>query len=292
MIGKLKLDGLDLSQVEPLVQLAIREDIGTGDVTSASVVPREALARGRFILNESGIIAGLPVVPVIFRNIDVEVEFVPLLQEGSWLERGTAVAEIVGAAASILTGERLALNFLQRLSGIATLTSRFVAAVNHTPARILDTRKTTPGWRCLEKYAVRIGGGMNHRIGLFDRVLIKDNHLKLSSHQPITDAVRRGRANCPAGTLIEVEAECLEQVREALDARADIIMLDNMTVEGITEAVKMIRSTPAAPVIEASGRVTLGNVRAIAETGVDWISVGELTHSAKALDIRLDLEPV
>jgi len=291
MTDKSATETLDLQLVEPLLRLAIREDLGSGDLTSSSVLSRKAKARGTFRVKEDGIIAGLPLMPVIFRHINRNVTFTALTEDGRMAISGAHIAHVTGPAISILSGERVSLNFLQRLSGIATLAARYVEKVRDTNVDVLDTRKTTPGWRYLEKYAVRVGGGKNHRMGLYDRVLIKDNHLRLSAHQPIAEAVNRARTMCPPGTVIEVEAENLAQAQEALSAGADIIMLDNMSTELMAEAVKMIRSAPVVPVIEASGGVTLENARAIAETGVDWISVGELTHSSRALDIALDLDP-
>ena len=290
MTQKTVVESLDLRQVEHLVRLAIKEDIGQGDLTSKAVLSPRARARGIFIVKEDGIIAGLPLIELIYRSISRSVKVTLLMADGRNVLGGTPVAHVVGPAIALLSGERIVLNFLQRLSGIATLASRFVAEVRDTGVEILDTRKTTPGWRYLEKYAVRVGGGKNHRMGLFDRVLIKDNHLRLSSYQPITEAVNKARRKCPPGTLVEVEAESLAQVEEALAANADIIMLDNMSPKLMAKAVKLIRSAPVVPQIEASGGITLGNAREAAETGVDLISVGELTHSAEALDIGLDME--
>jgi nicotinate-nucleotide pyrophosphorylase (carboxylating) len=288
MTQEVNLPELDAARVEPLVRLAISEDIGPGDVTSLCVLPEDVQARGVYVVNDRGVVAGLPLVPVILGQVDPSVTFEPLVSEGARVAPGTQLAEISGSAVSILSAERISLNFLQRLSGVATLTAEFVAKVRGTSAKILDTRKTTPGWRCLEKYAVRAGGGTNHRMGLFDQILIKDNHLELSGRQAVTDAVKNARGKCPPGMVVEVEAESIDQVAEALAAGADIIMLDNMPIARMTEAVAMIRSHPGdAPVIEASGNVSLETVGAIARTGVDWISVGCLTHSARALDISL-----
>ncbi len=284
------LPQLDVSRIEPLVHLAIAEDIGEGDITSLSVVPEGARARGAYISKQLGVVAGLPVLPVIFEHIDSSLKFNPLVAEGSVVRPGTRLAEVEGPAAAILSAERVSLNFLQRLSGIATLTAKYVEKVRGTKAKILDTRKTTPGWRYLEKYAVRVGGADNHRMGLYDQVLIKDNHLELSGHQPVKDAVRKARENCPATTLIEVEVESLDHLEEALAAEADIIMLDNMPISRMAEAVKVIRSSGNPPMIEASGNVALDTVAEVARTGVDWISVGELTHSARSLDITLVLD--
>jgi len=280
---------LDLAALQPLIRMALDEDVGSGDVTSESVIPADARAQGRFIAKADGAIAGLPIVSAVYALVDAAIIVRPLADDGDRVHCGSIIAEVAGPAAGVLTGERVALNFLQRLSGVATLTARYVEAVRGARARILDTRKTTPGLREPEKYAVRMGGGTNHRHGLYDLVLIKDNHLELSGRQAIGEAVSRARQNAPAGMRVEVEVEDLRQVKEALAARADIIMLDNMTIETTTEAVRLIRSADYAVEIEASGGVTLDSVRAIAETGVDFISVGELTHSAPALDISLEL---
>jgi len=290
MIDKTVAENLDLRLVEPLVRLAIKEDIGHGDLTSRAVLSPRAKARGIFVVKEDGIIAGLPLIELIYRAISKSVKVNLLMGDGRSVLGGTPVAHVTGSAIALLSGERIALNFLQRLSGVATLAARFVEEVRGTGVEILDTRKTTPGWRYLEKYAVRAGGGINHRMGLFDRVLIKDNHLRLASYQPITEAVSKVRRKCPAGTVIEVEAENLAQVEEALASGADIIMLDNMSPKLVAKAVKVIRSAAVVPQIEASGGINLENAREIALTGVDWISVGGLTHSAKALDIGFDIE--
>jgi nicotinate-nucleotide pyrophosphorylase (carboxylating) len=293
MTKEIQLPDLDVNQIQPLVRLAVQEDMGAGDITSLSVVPRKAQTRGTYVVKHHGVIAGLPVLPLVFGAIDPSVEFRPLVEEGSKVEADTPVAEVKGSAVSILSGERISLNFLQRLSGIATLASRYAAAIKGVDVKVLDTRKTTPGWRYLEKYAVRAGGAHNHRMGLYDQVLIKDNHLELSGHQPIKDAVKKARGNCPQGTVVEVEVESLDHVEAALAAGADIIMLDNMSLEQIAEGVKIIRDhSEDPPIIEASGNVTLETVRSIAQTGVDWVSAGELTHSARSLDITLALESI
>ena len=291
MTERIVLPDLDIDEIRPLVQLAVREDIGPGDLTSLAVVPEQARAKGVYVAKGSGVIAGLPVLPVVFDEVDSSLAFEPLVREGSAVAPGARVARIEGKARSILSAERVSLNFLQLLSGIATLAARYVEKVGGTSVRILDTRKTTPGWRHLEKYAARAGGAENHRMGLFDMVLIKDNHLELSGRQPITDAVTKARKNCPPGTIVEVEVESLDHVKEALAAGADIIMLDNMSVDQMEQAVKLIRSgSGTPPKIEASGNVTLDTVAAIARTGVDMISVGEITHSPRSLDISLSLE--
>jgi nicotinate-nucleotide pyrophosphorylase (carboxylating) len=269
------------------VRAALEEDVAWGDVTTRSLIPHDLQALASVVFKEKGIVAGLPVLAATFREMDSACDVVLLAQDGAHVENGACVAHITGSAASLLTAERVALNFLQRLSGIATLTARFAAAVRGTNAMIVDTRKTTPGLRALEKYAVRAGGAHNHRFNLADGVLIKDNHLAAMElrGQRLVDAVRQARAHAPHTIKIEVETETLEQVKQALDARADIILLDNMDVALLREAVDLVGGKALT---EASGGVHLDTVRAIAETGVDLISVGALTHSARALDISLD----
>lgn len=235
----------------------------------------------------AGVVAGLPVAETVFRRLDPAVEFRPRLSDGGRAERGAVLAEVCGSARAVLSGERLALNFLQRLSGIATGTSRLVELVAGTKAAIVDTRKTTPGLRSLEKYAVRVGGGRNHRFGLYDAVLIKDNHIKMAGG--ITAAVDLSRRRCPHTAKIEVEVEDLAGVREALQARADIIMLDNMSPSLMRAAVELVAGRV---LVEASGKVNEENILAVAATGVDLISVGALTHSARSLDISLDVGEV
>ena len=272
--------------MQELIDRALAEDVGSGDVTSAAVVPVDALARGRIEQKAPGVVAGLRVAEAVFRRLDPEVRWHPRVEEGAQREGGL-VAEIAGPARSILTGERVALNFLGRLSGIATLTARYVQAVEGTPARILDTRKTTPGLRTLEKQAVLAGGGHNHRAGLFDAMLVKENHSVLGGG--VGEASRAALAAAPAGMPVEVECSTIDEVDEALAAGATRILLDNMTTSELREAVARARGKAET---EASGGVTLGSVRAIAETGVDWISVGALTHSAPALDLSLLLDPL
>ena len=261
---------------------ALREDIGTGDVTTNCCVPEKAVSTGYFKAKEPGVICGLGVAKRVFELIDGSVRVTPLVGDGDFVETGGIVAEIAGASRSVLTGERTALNLLQHLSGIATRTAQAVAAVSGTKATIVDTRKTTPGMRILEKYAVRCGGGSNHRFNLSDGVLIKDNHIAAAGG--ITNAVKFARNNCPFTIKIEVETETLDQIEEALAAGADIIMLDNMDIETMAEAVKKIGGRALA---EASGNMGDRDLRAVAETGVDFISIGALTHSVKALDISL-----
>ncbi|MCG7319055.1 carboxylating nicotinate-nucleotide diphosphorylase [Brevibacillus laterosporus] len=260
------------------------EDVGHGDITTMTTIPADEKGTGILYAKEPGMIAGLDIAEQVFHTVDHELDFQRLVPEGSQVEKGDVIAEVTGSVQAILTGERLALNLLQRLSGIATRTQLFVREISHTQARVVDTRKTTPGLRLLEKYAVRVGGGHNHRFALYDAVMIKDNHSKGAGG--IKEAVRKAREAIPHTMKIEVEAESLKQVHEALEAGADIIMLDNMSCDMMREAVQIIQGKA---IIEASGGVTLETVRAIAETGVDVISVGGLTHSVTALDISLDL---
>jgi len=269
--------------IDAVIDAALREDMPEGDVTSEGIIPASALSEAVFLAKEDGILAGLAVARRVFEKIDPAVEFTGKLEDGAAFRRSDILACVEGPTLALLKGERTALNFLQRLSGIATVTRGFVDAVAGTKTRILDTRKTTPGLRLLEKYAVKTGGGTNHRLSLSDMVLIKDNHLRYVGS--VAEAVRRARASVRPGVRVEVEAADLAQVREALAAGADMIMLDNMSLETMREAV--VLAAGRVP-LEASGNMTLERVRAVAETGVDYISVGALTHSARAVDISLD----
>ena len=270
-------------EFDATIEAALREDMPEGDITSESIVPAGAVSAAVLLAKEDGVLAGLTVARRVFEIVDPRVEFRGECPDGKAFRKGDVLARIKGPTVSLLKAERTALNFLQRLSGIATATRRFVDAVAGTKARILDTRKTTPGLRLLEKYAVRMGGGTNHRLGLSDMVLIKDNHLRHVG--TITEAVRRARARVPAGVKVEVEVTTVDEAREALAAPADIIMLDNMPLEGMKAAVAL--DAGRVP-LEASGKITLERVREIAATGVDYISVGALTHSSPALDISLE----
>jgi len=270
-------------EFDQIIDAALREDMPEGDITSESIIPADARSEAVLLAKEDGILAGLPVARRVFEKIDPSVEFTEKLRDGAAFKKSDILARLKGPTIALLKGERTALNFLQRLSGIATITRRFVDAAAGTKAKILDTRKTTPGLRLLEKHAVKMGGGTNHRISLSDMVLIKDNHLRHVGS--VAEAVRRARAVIRPGVRVEVEAADLAQVRDALAAGADIIMLDNMTLEAMREAVSL--SAGRVP-LEASGNMSLERVRAVAETGVDFISVGALTHSARAVDISLD----
>lgn len=271
-----------IAQVVPLVKQALAEDIGDGDVTTLCTVPAEATLNGRFIAKQAGVIAGLQVAKLSFSLVDGRVQFVPHVADGDWVASKTVIAEVSGPVRALLSAERVALNFLQRMSGIATLTRRFVEAVQETPAVILDTRKTAPGLRVLDKWAVRLGGGQNHRLGLYDMVLIKDNHI--AAVGSITETVARVRAQDERKRAIEVEVKTLEELQEALELDVDRIMLDNMSLEEMGAAVRLARGRVP---LEASGNVTLENVAAVAATGVDYISIGMLTHSVQAMDISL-----
>ena len=267
------------------VQRALDEDLqSSGDITSRALIGPEVRGRGRIILREEGVIAGLPLASMTFRLLDTKVNFQPLVGDGDHLPAASEIAIIEGPVLTILEGERTALNFLQRLSGIATLTARFVAAAAPFGATILDTRKTTPGLRSLEKYAVRAGGGRNHRFGLYDAILIKDNHI--AAVGGVGRSVGLARDAAGEKVSIEVEVQRLAELEEAIQAGADVVMLDNMSVEDVAEAVRNARGRVK---LEASGGMDLDSVGAYAETGVDFISVGAITHSARALDIALDL---
>jgi nicotinate-nucleotide pyrophosphorylase (carboxylating) len=272
--------------VQELIDRALREDLGSGDATSLAAVPADALARARIEQKAPGAIAGLAAAESVFRRVDPELRWHAHVAEGQWRDGGL-VAEVAGSARSILAGERVALNFLGPLSGVATLTARYVHAIEGTGARILDTRKTTPGLRALEKQAVLAGGGHNHRVGLFDAMLVKENHSALGGG--VGEATRKALAAAPDGMKVEIECATLDEVDEALDAGAKSILLDNMTLDQLREAVSRAKGRAET---EASGGVNLETVRAIAETGVDWISVGALTHSASVLDLSLLLDPL
>ena len=276
---------LNFRSIDPLIELTLTEDIGIGDITTESTVQPSQRGVGTIISKSSGVIAGLPVAQRVFEKIDESLDFRPRVSDGEQVQRMTPIAEVEGAVQSILISERTALNFLQRLSGTTTLTAQFVVAAAKYDAKIIDTRKTIAGWRTLQKYAVRVGGGYNHRFGLYDGVLIKDNHIVAAGG--IGQAIELARATVAHTVKIEVEVETLDQVDEALVAGADIILLDNMSINLMRAAVKEIGK---AVLTEASGGITLDEVEAVAATGVDLISVGALTHSAMPLDISLDLE--
>jgi nicotinate-nucleotide pyrophosphorylase (carboxylating) len=279
-----------------LIELALDEDLGRrnpgwlADVTSrALIIPGVTIGKAAFVARQPGVLSGLPVIPLVLASLDPRLAFDPLLADGCKLEPGASFAVVHGPIDALLTAERTTLNFLQHLSGVATLTARYVEAVGGLPVKILDTRKTTPGWRLLEKYAVRCGGGHNHRMGLYDGILIKDNHLAATNNAfSIREAVAKAR-HIPLP--VEIEVDTLAQLEEALAGKPDIVLLDNMPPANLREAVRRRNAVASGVLLEASGGVTLETIRAIAETGVDRISVGALTHSAPALDIGLDYLP-
>jgi nicotinate-nucleotide pyrophosphorylase (carboxylating) len=272
--------------VQELIERALAEDLGEGDLTTRAVVPAGAGATAAVVAKAEGVLAGAGVAEAVFRHVDAGLEVDALLRDGDPLAGGSRILRLTGPAAAILAGERVALNFLGRLSGIATLTARYVAAVEGTGARILDTRKTTPGLRTLEKAAVVAGGGASHRSGLYDAILVKENHVRVAGG--VGEAARRALAGAPEGVLVEVEVESLAELEEALDAGVGRVLLDDMGVADLRAAVEL---SDGRTQLEASGGISLENVRAVAETGVDFVSVGALTHSAPALDVSLLFEP-
>jgi nicotinate-nucleotide pyrophosphorylase (carboxylating) len=275
-------------RIEELVDRTLAEDLGWGDVTTEAIIPAELTGKASMVAKARGILAGIEVARLVFCRVDPSVQFDIIIPEGSGIQPGDLIAKLEGKVASILKGERTALNFLQRLSGIATETSRYVEAIKGLDSRIVDTRKTTPGMRVLEKHAVRVGGGHNHRLHLGDGVLIKDNHLAALRSQGLAmkDIISRARDRAPFNLKVEVEVRTAQEAVEAVEAGADIVMLDNMGLEEMRQAVQLVKGRA---LIEASGGITLDNVRRVAETGVDLISVGALTHSARSLDISLEM---
>jgi nicotinate-nucleotide pyrophosphorylase (carboxylating) len=280
----------ELQSLDALITLALDEDLAQlGDITSLSCIPAEATGKAAFVVRQSGVLAGLAVCQRVCQRVDPNILFEPIQTDGSRVTPYESIADIEGPMRSILAVERTALNFLQHLCGIASLTRQYVDAIGGYPARIFDTRKTLPGWRLLEKYAVRMGGGINHRMGLFDAILIKDNHLAAMSpaETAIECAIERSRKHFP-GVAVEIEVDSLEQLERALRCKAEIVLLDNMSKDQLRVAVKRRNEMAPGVLLEASGGVNLQTVNWIASTGVDRISVGALTHSAPALDIGLD----
>jgi len=277
--------------LERLIRDALQEDLGSGDVTTSSIIPNSQKARGIALAKKSGILAGVEVAAKVFKTTDPSCSITVKKEDGSRIGGGDIVMMIEGLAAPMLMAERVALNLMQRMSGIATETARYIEATRGLKVRIVDTRKTTPGLRMLEKYAVRVGGGFNHRFGLYDGVLVKDNHLSLLRGMGITlkETVRTLRTKVPHTLRVEVEVQDLAEVREAIEAGADVILLDNMKIDEIKAAVELV---DRRAIVEASGGITLDNVRTIAQTGVDVISIGALTHSAPSLDISIEIEPL
>jgi len=281
----MSLEHLDHISYIEIVDMALKEDIGTGDITSRALVDSSARAKAYMVAKEDFVLSGMDVARYAFCKLDKDVTFTPLFKDGDKIKRGDKILKLEGFATKLLQAERVALNFLQRLSGVATLTASYVDKVKHTKVRVVDTRKTTPGLRALEKYAVRCGGGYNHRIGLFDGVLIKENHIRAAGS--IANAIKACRETVHHLIKIEVEVTNLAELQEALENRADVIMLDNFSADNIIEAVKI---TDGKAILETSGNVNLDTIAKLAETGVDIISVGKLTHSAPAVDISLLFE--
>lgn len=277
-------------QIDSIINLALAEDISHGDVTSEILIPADLQGKASFLVKANGVLAGIEIAKRVFLKVDPSLQFEVIIKDGTNIKPGDIVATVSGSIASILKAERVALNFLQRLSGTASQTARYVAETRGLTAKITDTRKTTPGLRLLEKYAVRMGGGKNHRLHLGDGILIKDNHIASlrAIGMGLKDIVAKAKLNAPQGLTVEVEVTTYQEAIDAIEAGADIIMLDNMSLKEMRRVVKSVASQVK---IEASGGITLANVRAVAETGVDSISIGALTHSVKALDISLELEP-
>lgn len=276
---------LDLRAIKPTVNRALEEDIGFGDITTNSIVPPNQTEKAILLVREPGILAGLQVAELVFRTLDPSLRTVPRTKDGEAVAAGQAILEVEGSIQSILTAERVALNFIQRLSGIATRTARFVELVRYYNAKIVDTRKTTPGMRTLEKYAITVGGGRNHRFGLFDAVVIKENHIRIAGG--IKQAIMKARHQIPHTTKVEVEVNSMEQIEEALEVKADIILLGKMSPETIREAVDLVAGRA---ITEVSGDVTEDTIVDFAKTGVDYITVGALTSAARWLDISLELQ--
>jgi nicotinate-nucleotide pyrophosphorylase (carboxylating) len=282
-------DYLSATELDDIIDRALDEDTGHGDVTSEILIPRYVAGKASLLIKEKGVLAGIEVAGRVFYRVDPSLEINTLIQDGTPVKPGDIVGTISGSVISILKGERVVLNFIQRMSGIASTTAKYVAETSGLGVKILDTRKTTPGLRALEKYAVRAGGGTNHRFHLGDAVLIKDNHIAVmrSTGMSLSDIIAKARQNAPEGMTIEVEVTNIKEVQEAVNAGADIIMLDNMSTAEMKKAVALISGRAK---VEASGSITLDNLRQAALTGVDFISIGALTHSYKALDISLELE--
>ncbi|MGM0651939.1 MAG: carboxylating nicotinate-nucleotide diphosphorylase [Bacillota bacterium] len=274
---------LNSAVIEAIVEKALKEDLGSGDITTDSIFNADQRGSAEIIARQEGVVAGLPLVLAVFKRLDPQIEFSFIVSEGAKVEADMVLAEVSGRIRSLLSGERTALNFLQHMSAIATKTAAFVEKAAPYNVKILDTRKTVPGLRLLAKYSVKMGGGYNHRFGLYDGALIKDNHIIAAGS--IKNAVLLLKHKLPEKTTIEVETETLKEVREALEAGADTIMLDNMSIETMKEAVILVKGKA---LLEASGGITLATVEGVAETGVDYISVGELTHSVNALDISIE----
>lgn len=281
----MKRSGLNIESIKSVIDYALKEDIGNGDITTNSLIPIGLQTKATMVAKSTGVIAGLAIAEYVFRTLSTDITWKTFVNDGDKVSKGDLILEISGSYRALLTGERVALNFLQRMSGIATMTANYVDTLKGYKTKILDTRKTVPGLRLLDKYAVLMGGGTNHRIGLYDMVLIKDNHIKIAGG--ITNAVTQIKKNLPDGIKIEVETTTIEEVHEALAAGVDIIMLDNMSNSTMAESVRIIGSQAK---VEASGNMTIDRLKEVAATGVDFISIGALTHSVTAFDISMNIE--
>ncbi|NEW83025.1 MAG: carboxylating nicotinate-nucleotide diphosphorylase [Mariniphaga sp.] len=277
--------GLKIETIKSVIEYALNEDVGSGDITTNSLIPIDLQTKATMVAKSTGVIAGLAVAEYVFRTLGSDITWKTFVNDGDKVSKGDLIVEISGSYRALLTGERVALNFLQRMSGIATMTANYVDTLKEYKTQILDTRKTVPGLRLLDKYAVKMGGGTNHRIGLYDMVLIKDNHIKIAGG--ITNAVAQIKKNLPDGIKVEVETTTIKEVQEALAAGVDIIMLDNMSNSTMAESVKLIGGQAK---VEASGNMTMERLKEVAATGVDFISIGALTHSVAAFDISMNIE--
>ena len=281
----MKKSGLNIEEIKSVIDYSLKEDIGNGDITTNSLIPIDLQTKATMVAKSAGVIAGLAIAEYVFRTLSADITWKTFVNDGDKVSKGDLILEISGSYRALLTGERVALNFLQRMSGIATMTANYVETLKDYKTKILDTRKTVPGLRLLDKYAVMMGGGTNHRIGLYDMVLIKDNHIKIAGG--ITNAVTQIKKNLPGGIKIEVETTTIEEVKEALAMGVDIIMLDNMSNNTMADSVKIINGRAK---VEASGNMTMERLREVAATGVDFISIGALTHSVAAFDISMNIE--
>ncbi len=280
---------LKTNWIDPIVKIALREDVGSKDITTSSIIPKNLSIKADIEFKQKGVLCGIEIAERVFRLVDENLRFLPVAKDGEWIEKGREVAYIEGSASSILIAERTALNFLSHLSGVATITKAFVDQVKGTPAKILDTRKTTPGLRVLEKYAVATGGGTNHRFGLYDQVLIKDNHLRILRKTPLVDIVATAKKSTLKKTVVGIEVKNLLELKEALKSKADYILLDNMSVESVREAFLLRKKLGGKIELEVSGGITLDNVKDYAQIGVERISVGLLTHASPSIDVSLDI---
>ena len=280
---------LKTNWIDPIVKTALREDVGSKDITTSSIIPKNLSIKADIEFKQKGVLCGLEIAERVFRLVDENLRFLPVAKDGEGIEKGREGAYIEGSASSILIPQPPPLNFLSHLSGVATITKAFVDQVKGTPAKILDTRKTTPGLRVLEKYAVATGGGTNHRFGLYDQVLIKDNHLRILRKTPLVDIVATAKKSTLKRTVVGIEVKNLLELKEALKSKADYILLDNMSVENVREAFLLRKKTGSKIELEVSGGITLDNVKDYAQVGVERISVGLLTHASPSIDVSLDI---